>query len=81
MTRLASMSILATLVTVAACESTPRRVDATDPTVTYRYQAGDAEIATRNAANYCAERYNGRASVVSRRVDGDTFTATYECVR
>ncbi len=80
MTVLAKLSLVAAALVVAGCE-TPRRVDVSEPTVTYRYEAGESDLAMRNAAEYCADRYDSRASLRSRRVDGDTYTATFECVR
>ena len=71
--------------TLAACAQFPssqQPVQASNPSVTYKYRT-DQELVTasQNATTYCSQYQTApRAAIISNNTDG-TKTAVFECVR
>jgi hypothetical protein len=82
---LAPAMVLAVSATVASCvspSSPPRRVEATAPSVTYKYR-GDRELvnATRRAEDYCS-RYGAAPRMLNVTDDPDgSSTVVFSCDR
>jgi fructoselysine-6-P-deglycase FrlB-like protein len=57
----------------------PQEVDADRPTVTYRYQRGDADQAEDKAERFC-ENYGLRARVVDTDREGNEYVSRFECI-
>lgn len=75
--RLAFLSALGVL---AACSGPAQSVQGQDPVVSVRYTEGGEEQAQANASEYCDDRYDRDAALVSRAPQGGVWVATYQCV-
>lgn len=69
------------LLVVGGCSASgPDRIREQEPTVTYRYGAGEVEEAKVDAARYCHENYSRAARVVEDVRDGNRRAVTFACV-
>ncbi len=80
MRRIALLALLGGLAGLAACESSPQAVQAQDPVVSVRYAGGGEEQAEANADEFCDDRYDRDAALLSRQLQGGVWVATYQCV-
>ena len=66
----------------ASCESyhSPRQIEASNPTVTYKYHNDDELIQTNELASGFCNRYQSVPRSMSLSRDGDDNVVTYECV-
>lgn len=75
----ALLALMAALV-LPACAMQPTRVEETNPMVSYNYEPGQVEETEIRAAEYCRERYDRDAHLVSRAEGArGELVANYEC--
>lgn len=68
--------VLASL--LAACETGPRVVEQSNPSITYRYDGNDVTQARQQADRYCGD-FGRQAQLVDTSRRGGANLATFEC--
>ena len=65
---------------VAGCDTGPRQVESSPPTVTYAYTTDDDFDNIEDRANdYCDDNFDDEASLVDRRVTSTGYEAVFVC--
>jgi hypothetical protein len=73
-------ALTAVLVTACSSYNTPRQVDASNPTVSYKYHDDDELIQTNDMASAFCGRYQSIPRSVRFTRDGNDDVVVYECV-
>lgn len=71
---------LVLLVGLTACQTGPRTVDSSTPTVTYDFEPGEMAQADARAERYCAQ-YEMEPEVIEQTQSGNNYRATYRCTQ
>lgn len=74
------LALVGGLCLLAACGGDAQSMQGQDPIVSVRYTDGGEDQAQANAQDYCDDKYDRDAALVSRGEQQGVMIATYQCV-